>query len=83
MIFEGFASLSFFKLSLLADLWTVIGSSFGNPGSAGFGCVIRDQNCLIVWVVCGPLGFCYSTNAGLFALVMGLWELKGFQFVAV
>lgn len=34
------------------------GSSKGNPGLGGLGCVIRDSNSSIVQIICGPLGSC-------------------------
>ncbi|XP_026399347.1 uncharacterized protein LOC113295215 [Papaver somniferum] len=32
------------------------GSSFGNPGSAGFGVVIRDSNCQVLGAMSGGIG---------------------------
>lgn len=52
------------------------GMSFGNMGLAGFGCVIRDGNRLIIMVVCGLLGICDSMKEEVLVLLMGLCELK-------
>ena len=52
------------------------GSSLGNPGPGGFGCVIRDHNGLVLRYVAGPLGSCNSTKAEVMGLHMGLRELK-------
>lgn len=52
------------------------GLSKGNQRPAGFGCVLRDSNGTIVWVIYGPLEVCDSTKAEAIGLLMGLRELK-------
>lgn len=54
------------------DSWKVNfdGASFGNPGSAGFGCVMRDSQGQILRVKGGPLGI----QDAIFAETMGLLE---------
>lgn len=53
-------------------------SSNGNPGLAGFVCVIRDHNGRILHVICGPLGVCNSIKAKILGLLMGLHNIKKF-----
>lgn len=52
------------------------GSSKGNLGLEGFGCVIRDHNGSIIRVICGSLGICNFIKAETIGLLMGFRELK-------
>lgn len=52
------------------------GSSFGNPGPSGFGCVVRDSDGKIVMTVAGPIGVADSTKAEAMGLLMGLREIR-------
>lgn len=51
------------------------GSSMGNPGLSGFGCVIWDSKGEVVRIVAGPIGFADSTKAEVMNLLMGLKEI--------
>lgn len=55
------------------------GSSLGNPGPGGFGCVIRDSVGEIVRIVASPIGITNSTKAELMGLLMGLREVRDLQ----
>lgn len=55
------------------------GSSLGNPGPSGFGCVIRDSMGEIVRVVAGSIGTADSTKVELMGLLMGLREVRNLQ----
>jgi len=59
------------------------GSSEGNLGLAGFGCVVRDCHGSIVCVIAGSIGSCDSTKAESMELLMGLRELKNLKFSKV
>lgn len=52
------------------------GASKGNPGQAGFGCVLRDHGGSMVHVVCGPLGVCDTLKAEAMGFLMELREMK-------
>lgn len=52
------------------------GSSRGNPGLSGFGCVIRDSQVDIIKIVPGPLGIADSTKAEVIGLHLGLQEVR-------
>lgn len=52
------------------------GSSKGNLGPAGFGCVVLDHKGSIIRVICGPLRDCNSVKMETPALLFGLRELK-------
>lgn len=52
------------------------GSSLGNPGPSGFGCVIRDSHGDINRIVTGTIGIVDSTKAELMGLLMGLREIR-------
>lgn len=52
------------------------GASKGNPGLAGFGCIIRNNLADIIRAYCGPLGNCDSIKAEALALLLGLRELR-------
>lgn len=52
------------------------GASKGNPGPAGFGCVICDHNGNISLVLSGLLEYCNSTRAETMGMLMGIRELK-------
>lgn len=59
------------------------GALKGNPGLAGFGCVIRDHNSVISKILSGPLEPCNSAKAETVAMLLGLRELKTNGFVRV
>lgn len=42
------------------------GASKGNPGPAGFGCVLRDHLGRVLHVIYGPLCDCDSTSVEVF-----------------
>ncbi|XP_026419876.1 uncharacterized protein LOC113315841 [Papaver somniferum] len=52
------------------------GSSFGNPGTAGFGFVIRDHVCQVIGVLSGGLGIATNYIAENYALLCAV-ELAG------
>lgn len=52
------------------------GSSMGNPGPTGFGCIVRDDFSNIVLVLSGPLGWCDCTKAEMLGLLEELCGLK-------
>lgn len=52
------------------------GASEGNPGPAGFRCVLRDHLGKIIRVIYGPIGVCDSIMIEVMGLHMGLRELK-------
>lgn len=48
------------------------GASKGIPGPAGFGCVVRDSNGVVLWVCVGPLDPSDALKAEIFGLLIGL-----------
>lgn len=50
--------------------------SFGNPGPAGFGCIIRDFQGDIYYIRCGPIGYEDSTKVEVMGLIQGLRLIK-------
>lgn len=52
------------------------GSSFRNPGLAGYGCIARDTKGNVVFAMCRPFGSCGSMEAKMYALQKGLCTLK-------
>lgn len=52
------------------------GSSKGNPGPAGYGCLIRDREGNVMISMVGLLGECDSIKVELYGLLMGLRECK-------
>lgn len=55
-------------------------SSKGNPGPAGFGCVVRDCQSLVVHVYTVPLCLCGFMKTEVMGLPMGLRELQKLGF---
>lgn len=51
------------------------GSSLGNLGPSGFGCVIQDSQGEIIRIIAGRIGFVDSTKAEVLGLLMGLREI--------
>lgn len=51
-------------------------ASKGNPGQAGFWCVIHNHNSNVIRVICGPLGVCDAIKAEAVNLLMGLREMR-------
>lgn len=52
------------------------GSSWGNPGHAGFRCTVQDGSGKVIRVACDPVGICDSRKAECLRLLFGLRELK-------
>lgn len=52
------------------------GSSIGDSGPAGFGCVVRDFHAKMLFSMCGLLGICGSTQEKLVNLLKGFRMLK-------
>lgn len=48
------------------------GASFGNPGMAGYGCVIRDSQGAIILVKGGPIGISDANHAKTIGLLEAL-----------
>lgn len=48
------------------------GASFGNPGSATFGCVMRDSHGFIIWGKGGHIGVSDAIHAETMELLEGL-----------
>lgn len=59
------------------------GSSLGNPGEAGYGCIVQDENEKVIMVCCGLVGICDSTKAECLGLLVGRRELKALGFQSV
>lgn len=55
------------------------GVSKGNPGKAGYGCVLRDHNHKIIVVAYRPLGICNASKVEAISLLMGIRELLCLQ----
>lgn len=54
----------------------VDGASFGNPGLAGYGCVLRDSDGQIIWVKAGPIGVWNAVFVEVMVMLKGLRLLK-------
>lgn len=55
------------------------GSSLGNLGPSGFGCVIQDSKWEIIKTLAGPIGCANSTKAEAMGLLMGLRQIHDLQ----
>lgn len=57
------------------------GASKGNPGKAGFGCVIRDHDHNVIQVACRPLRICNAIKTEAMSLLMGLREVMCLKLI--
>ncbi|XP_026445585.1 uncharacterized protein LOC113346241 [Papaver somniferum] len=79
LVNEGDANGVHLKLVLLCS--AVMGSSFGNPGAARFGIVVRNSDCQVVATVSGGIGIASNYLAETYGVINAMklavqWEMK-------